>query len=115
MNYQDYRTAVLAFFDDYILRYVIPDLEKLDSIQADGQGTGGCAVPQALATFAAVDLFGYLVDPNNSSTIKMTMMPFLGNPQYFAVVGIPQITSFMNSFRDDVRSATAHRYFFAAV
>jgi hypothetical protein len=112
MNYQDYKTTVLAFFDDYILRYVISDLKKLDSIQADAQGAAGCTVPQALATFAAVDLFGYLIDPNNSNTIKMTMMPFLGNSQIFAVTGPSQLTTFMHSFRDDVRSATAHRYFF---
>jgi len=112
MDYQDYKKSVLSFFDDFVLKYLISDLQKLDSLTADSKGVGGCAVPQALSTFAAIDLFGYLIDPLDSRTVNMNMGPFLKNNKIFPVVkGVAQLEEFLKSFRDDVRSVLAHRFF----
>jgi len=112
MPYQDHKKAVLSFFNDYVFKYLTTDLEKLASIDADANGIGGCAVPQALSTFAAVDLFGYLVSSDQPKTINMSMRSFLNNPDYFpAAANITQLSAFLDSFRDDVRSVLAHRFF----
>lgn len=113
MQYQDHKVDVLSFFTGHVLKYLLPDIQKLDSITADADGTGGgCAVPQALASFAATDLFGYLVSPDTPDTIRMHMQPFLRNSRYFPVAGqIGQLNDFIASFRDDVRSFLTHRFF----
>jgi hypothetical protein len=113
MDYQECKNNVLAFFENHVYEYLIPDLEVLNNIQADANGRGGCTIPQAMTTFAAIDLFGFLIDPNpQSGKIKMHMMPFLKNPNLFpAMPYVQSAEDFFNSFRDDIRSVMSHRFF----
>lgn len=114
MTYLDQKKKIIQFFENYILEYLIPDLEKLNSIIPDSNGRGGCTIPQAIATFAAVDLMGYFMDPNPNppSISKMKLKVFLSNADFFPELqNLNSIDDFLDSFRDDVRSIMTHRFF----
>ncbi|MDB5222634.1 MAG: hypothetical protein JWN83_1301 [Chitinophagaceae bacterium] len=116
MQYADHKNSVLKFFDEYALKYLVSDLEMLDSIKADDNGIGGCAIPQAISTFSAVDLFGFLLDTQDvgSNITKMRLMPFLKNKDLFPTIDeVKKMEDFLNSFRDDIRSIMTHRFFLA--
>ena len=111
MSYDANKQSIIKFFDFYILKYIVTDLKVLDAISADIRGEGGCAIPQAISTFAALDLIGYLTSSQDPATIGMHFQEVLKDPAYF-----PELTllanqeKFLNSFRDDFRSTMAHRF-----
>ena len=101
----------MEFFDNHIMKYIITDLEILNKIKADDSGIGGCAIPQALSTFSALDLMGYLLHPQYIETNKMTFSDLLKNSKYF-----PEFETFSTkdnfilSFKDNLRNIIAHRF-----
>lgn len=111
MSYANNKLVILDLFDNHILKYIIKDLEILDSIQADGFGVGGCAVPQGISTFSALDLIGYLTHTEDGRTIKMSFSELLKNEFYFPDFREYSIhTNFFDFFRDDIRSVMTHRF-----
>lgn len=111
MSYSIDKAEVLNFFDNHIMKYIIADLEILDKIKADGSGVGGCAIPQALSTFAALDLIGYLLHPQDGKPVAMNFTDLLKNDKYF-----PEFkqfgtqADFFDSFKHNLRSIMAHRF-----
>lgn len=111
MSYDINKQEVLKLFDYHIMKYIIKDLEVLDSIISDNAGTGGCAIPQAISTFSALDLIGYLVHPQEIKPVGMSFSELLKNEIYFP--GFKEYTchiNFLDSFRDNIRSIMVHRY-----
>ena len=111
MSSDVYKAEVLNLFDNYIIKYIIADLKVLDSIKANEiTGIGGCAIPQAIATFAALDLIGYLIHPQELSELKMIFSYLLSNTRYFP--SIENITTKENveKIRNDIRSTMVHRF-----
>ncbi len=111
MSYQTNKTEVLDFFDKYIIRYVVKDLEILDNIRADTFGAGACTIPQAISTFAALDLIGYLIHTQEIKTVGMSFTEFINNDIFFPE--IKQYSSYANFFeffRDNLRSFMVHRF-----
>jgi hypothetical protein len=93
------------------MKYVVSDLEVLDAIRANSDGIGGCAIPQAVSTFAALDLLGYLISPQEIGAVKMHFVEILKNENLFPQFkDIEKHDSFFESFRDDIRSVMTHRY-----
>lgn len=111
MSYLVNKAEVMEFFDNHIMKYIITDLEILNKIKADDSGIGGCAIPQALSTFSALDLMGYLLHPQDIETNKMTFSDLLKNSKYF-----PEFETFSTkdnfilSFKDNLRNIIAHRF-----
>ena len=111
MSYETDKANILAFFDNHIIRYVVSDLEALNSIEADETGAGGCSIPQASATFSALDLMGYLMHPQDISPMKMSFSDLLNNEKYFPEFKQYSIqANFFNSFKDNLRSFMVHRF-----
>jgi hypothetical protein len=111
MAYDTDKLDVLKFFDDHILKYIVTDLEVLNSIEADSNGIGGCAIPQAVSTFSALDLLGYLIHPQDLKTVGMSFTDLLKNQTLFPEFRrFTAHIDFFNSFRDDVRSIMTHRF-----
>ena len=108
MSYLVNKAEVMEFFDNHIMKYIITDLEILNKIKADDSGIGGCAIPQALSTFSALDLMGYLLHPQDIETNKMTFSDLLKNSKYF-----PEFETFSTkdnfilSFKDNLRNIIA--------
>jgi len=105
------KKEVLDFFKNHIIKYVVSDLEKLNKIEADGEGVGGCAIPQASSTFSALDLVGYLIHPQDVKEVDMSFTNLLKNKKYFPELSdYKLIDDFFDSFRSYVRTILAHRY-----
>ena len=115
MDYKANKAAVLDLFDNHILRYIIKDLEKLIEIEADDFGAGGCAIPQAISTFAVLDLIGYITHPQDEiSTVGGSFGNIIINKKYF--LGFKKLLdhpNFLDSFRDNIRSIMVHRFLLA--
>lgn len=111
MNYETDKAEVVNLFDHHILKYVVKDLEVLDNTKPDASGAGGCTIPQAASTFAALDLIGYLIHPQEQRTVKMSFGDLIKNDTYF-----PEFkeyltqTKFIDSFRDNLRTMMVHRF-----
>lgn len=111
MSHESNKRKVIDLFENHIIKYVVKDLEVLDSIEPDPSGSGACAIPQAISTFAALDLIGYLIHPQDSKTVRMNFTDFLRNDKYF-----PEIkhysthVNFFESFRDNLRTIMVHRF-----
>lgn len=76
-----------------------------------GGGAGGCAIPQASATFSALDLMGYLIHPIDLNVMKMSFSDFLNYVEYFPILNIYKThADFFASMKDDLRSIMAHRF-----
>jgi hypothetical protein len=111
MEYEMYKSEVSDFFESHIMKYIVSDLEVLDAIQANSDGIGGCAIPQAVSTFAALDLLGFLISPQEIGPVKMHFVEILKNDNLFRQFNdIEKHDSFFESFRDDIRSVMTHRY-----
>lgn len=111
MSYETNKAEVVKFFDDHILKYIITDLEVLDKIEANSDGIGGCAIPQAISTFSAIDLIGYLVHPQDLKTVGMSFTELLKNHLLFPdFLKFISHIDFFDSFRDDARSIMTHRF-----
>lgn len=111
MSYENNKSDVLNLFENHIIKYIIKDLEVLDSIKADEFGVGGCAIPQATSTFSALDLMGYLVHTEDRRAIQMSFTELLKNEFYFSdFKDYSTYTEFFDSFRDDLRSVMVHRF-----
>lgn len=110
----DYKNEVLNFFDKHILKYIVTDLKVLDSISANKDGVGACSIPQAMATFAAIDLIWYLIDHNDigNNIVNMRMMPFLKSSILLPELQIKDDMNngYLNAIRDDIRSVATHRF-----
>jgi len=53
---------ILCFLNGEVKKYLIPDIEQLNSIRPQGpEGLVACAIPTAMFLFVIVDFFGYLV------------------------------------------------------
>lgn len=105
------KKEVLDFFKNHIIRYVVTDLEILNKIEADGEGVGGCTIPQASSTFSALDLIGYLIHPQDVRAVGMSFIDILKNEKYFpALSHFDLINDFFKSFKNNVRTILAHRY-----
>lgn len=111
MSYELDKREVENFFDNHIIKYIIVDLEVLDKIEADASGVGGCVIPLALSTFAALDLIGYLIHAQERKVVAMSFSDLLTNARYFPdFVQYTTQNSFFDSFRDNLRSIMAHRF-----
>ncbi len=111
MSYATNKQSVINFFDFYVLKYIVTDLKVLDKISADEKGEGGCTIPQAVSTFAALDLIGYLTSSQTPPPIGMHFQEVLQDPAYFPeFILLANQEKFLNSFRDDFRSTMAHRF-----
>jgi hypothetical protein len=105
------KAEVLNFFDNYILKYIVKDLEALDLITADVDGRGGCAIPQSTSAFSALDLVGYLIHTQDMRVVGMSFSEFLGNVIYFpSIHNIVSQQHIIELIRDDIRSVMAHRF-----
>ncbi len=111
MTHEENKQEVMQLFDNHILKYIVSDLIKLNSIMADENGVGGCSIPQAISTFSALDFVGYLTHSQDMSVMSMSFSDLLKNENYF-----PSLKSYVNHsnfskiFRDDYRSFMVHRY-----
>jgi hypothetical protein len=111
MSYENDKIEVLSLFDNHIMKYIIKDLEILDDITADSLGRGGCAIPQSMATFAALDLISYLIDAQDVSVFKMKFGNLLQNAKYFPEFEQYSVyEKFFDFFRDDLRSMMVHNF-----
>ena len=111
MSHENNKSIVLDLFDNHIIKYIIKDLEILDSIKADDFGVGGCAIPQATSTFSAIDLIGYLIHTEDRRTLQMSFTELLKNEKYFPdFKDYSTYSEFFDSFRDDFRSVMVHRF-----
>lgn len=110
MKYTENKLTVLDLFENHILKYIVQDLKILSSINPEN-GNGSCAIPQAIASFSAIDLIGYLCYPQDRRDLKMSFSHILANERYFP--HFKQYSSninFFNSFRDNIRGIMVHRY-----
>ncbi len=111
MSYDENKKLVLIFFDEHINKYIVKDLEALNNIKADRNGDGGCVIPQAISTFAALDLIGYLIHPQDIKVVDMSFSDFLKNENYFPkLMEYKSHLNFFNSIRDNIRSIMVHRF-----
>lgn len=111
MSYTNNKAIVINLFDNHIIKYIVKDLEILNSIEADSSGYGGCAIPQASSTFAALDLIGYLIHPQELKTVSMSFTDLLKNNQYFPdFVEYTSDINFFDSFKENIRSVMVHRF-----
>jgi hypothetical protein len=83
MSYESNKIEVLDLFDNHIIKYVLKDLEVLDRIELDASTAGACTIPQAISTFAALDLIGYLVHSQNIRPVDMFFTELINNDTYF--------------------------------
>lgn len=114
MSYETNKSEVLDLFDNHIIKYIVKDLEILDNIAPDIAGTGACTIPQAISTFAALDLIGYLVHSQNVRAVEMSFTELINNDIYFPdIKQYSSYTNFFISFRDNLRSIMAHRFLLA--
>lgn len=68
------KERVLLFFNTELEQYVIGDLLRLSEIRPDKEtGLRGCTVPQAMLSFAILDLLGYLVNEDIKASKKATL------------------------------------------
>lgn len=105
------KTVVLDFFENHIIKYVVKDLEILNTIEAVENGAGGCAIPQASSTFSALDLIGYLIHPQDIRPVNMNFSDLLKNEKYFPELSeYKSNDSYFNSIRDYIRTYLVHRY-----
>lgn len=111
MSFESNKVAVLDLFENHIIKYIVKDLEVLDSIKPDASGAGGCAIPQASATFSALDLMGYLTHPQELNVVNMSFSNLLGDSRYFPTIQhLINQTGFLEMIRDNVRSIMSHRF-----
>lgn len=111
MSFDSDKAYVLNFFQNYILKYIITDLKRLNKIRQKKNGTGACTIPQAIATFSALDLLGYLVHPQDIKETRMSFSDVLNNQQFFPELKeYSSHPNFFNSFRDNIRSIMVHRF-----
>jgi len=111
MSFESNKAEVIELFENHILKYIVKDLKVLDGIKADESGAGGCAIPQATAAFSALDLMGYLTNPQEVRPVEMRIKDFLGNPLYFPTIQhLVTQSGFLDFIRDNVRSIMAHRF-----
>lgn len=106
------KDEIVHFFENYILKYIVNDLKRLDEIQPDRDGLGACAIPQAISTFAVADLIGYLINKDESKEVtKMSFLGLLKNTNYFKAFGDSEVEQdFFIYLRDNVRSMLVHRF-----
>lgn len=103
---------IVDFFENYILKYIVNDLKRLDEIKPDMDGLGACAIPQAISAFAAADLLGYLINKKErKDTTWMSIKGLLENSKYFqATADIELQSDFFTYFINNVRSMLVHRF-----
>ncbi len=103
---------IIDFFENYILKYIVNDLKRLDDIKPDKDGLGACTIPQAISTFAVADLIGYLINKDESKEVtKMSIMGLLKNTNYFKAFGESEVEQdFFIYLKDNVRSMLVHRF-----
>ncbi len=111
MNYETDKYEVIKLFDNHIMKYIVKDLEVLDSLKPDSCGAGACTIPQAISTFAALDFVGYLTHPQDVKTVGMSFIELLKNDTYFTEFKqYMSHANFFDSFRDNLRSIMTHRF-----
>jgi hypothetical protein len=111
MTFEKNKVIVLNLFDEHIKKYIVKDLKVLNAIIPDDSGNGGCAIPQALATFSAIDLIGYLCHPQDIKTVYMSFSDLLKNEKFFPEFkDFSSDLTFFDSFKDNVRSIMVHRF-----
>lgn len=111
-SFHDTFEFVDKFFKEFIFKNIIPDLKVLDQINPNGiGGLGACCIPQAITTFSTIDLFGYLLGPENMKEMDMRFIDFLKNRLYFPnLESSLESDNFWNSLRDELRSLMVHRF-----
>jgi len=105
------KSWVESFFDDVISVYVLPDIDRLtNEIRPDNKGLRGCTIPLAMFLFAVIDLFGYLVRPDQGANPRKTKRNFkylLSESGYFPDVYADNWRKILVLFRHGVM----HRFF----
>jgi hypothetical protein len=106
-----YEREIIDFFENYIKKYIVTDLLRLDEIKPYDDGTGACAIPQAISTFAAIDLLGYLLNKDEQAVVGMSLMGLLKNSAYFKAFNDLEVEDdFFNYFKDNIRTMLVHRF-----
>ena len=73
----DARQRMENFFNNEISIYVLPDIDRLtNEIRPDGNGQRGCTVPLAMMLFSLIDVFGFLIRPDENANKKKTRRNF---------------------------------------
>lgn len=86
-EYSNVRTRMNNFFDNEISMYVLPDIDRLThEIRPDDQGLRGCTIPLTMMLFGIIDLFGFLMRPDEGANKTNTSRNFqylLSDSGYF--------------------------------
>jgi|GEM_PF-5745344 len=124
-EYNQAKREVLDFFENYIEKYALNDFDELMKIKPDSSGLRACAVAQALAVFALVDLFGFYVrtdlkvkkvvidefDDKGLYELKadttQSIRLFLENKRYFPSIANQDIPHIVRIYRHGL----VHQYF----
>lgn len=76
------------FFDNEISTFVLPDIDRLtNEIRPDEQGLRGCTIPLAMMLFSLIDLFGFLMRPDQNANKRNTKRNYehlLSESRYFS-------------------------------
>jgi hypothetical protein len=73
----DLKQRMENFFNNEISFYVLPDIDKLtNEIRPDENGQRGCTVPLAMMLFSLIDVFGFLIRPDENANKRNTRRNF---------------------------------------
>jgi hypothetical protein len=76
-EYSSAKERLQNFFDAEISMYVLPDIDRLtNEIRPDNRGLRGCTIPLAMLLFAVIDLFGFLMRPDERANKRKTWKNF---------------------------------------
>lgn len=99
------------FFDNEISTFILPDIDRLtNEIRPNERGLRGCAVPLAMMLFSLMDLFGFLMRPEQNANKRNTRKNFeylLSASGYFSEVYARNLELIIVLFRHGIM----HQFF----
>ncbi|UOE49359.1 hypothetical protein MTO98_33740 [Mucilaginibacter sp. SMC90] len=99
MTIEENRKSALRLFDENIIKYIVGDLELLDTIQPQSNGNS-CAVPTAMLILGALEFIGFLIIEKGR----------LGNAEDNITIAIKHGNYFPATYSDSVVKTLAHTY-----
>lgn len=100
-----------SFFDNEICNFVLPDIDRLtNEIRPNEQGLRGCAVPLSMMLFSLIDLFGFLMQPDQNANKRNTRRNFeylLSESGYFTETYSANLHMILTLFRHGIM----HQFF----
>lgn len=99
------------FFDNEICTFVLPDIDRLtNEIRPNKQGLRGCTIPLAMMLFSLIDLFGFLMRPDQNANKRNTRRNFehlLSGSGYFSETYMENWYMILSLFRHGIM----HQFF----